>query len=311
MKKIPFLLLEIIGILFLAAMLIIFGISKYNDFFNHYSKYSVKFKDIDGLCVGSPVRFAGLHVGHVIKQELKDNKIIVIFKITDRNIKIPEGSVAGIEFTGLVGSKSLEIKPPQTKNDNGKELYSINPVRVNSFKEVMTVLSESSLDFSRDVLSFLGKNEKNVKSDLKNTGNLLKEKAILLEQSNEQIKTFTQNGVDNTRELKEILQETNENIASAHKTLNKLINSDEVQNNIEKVKEISDFIENGEVNKKIQEVNENVENIDKKIKKFNGKVSKIKDKELKYINEFNESLKNAAEKIQRLAKSIKEKASEK
>ena len=178
MKKILFLLLEVVVIVFLVSILILLGINKYNDSFNDFSKYIIKFNDIDGLCVGAPVRVAGLHSGHVVKQELKNNKIFVIFKITDKNIKIPEGSVASIEFTGLAGSKSLEIKPPETKSENGQEFYLIEPLRVNFFFEIQNIISETVLDFSRAMLDFFNQNET---TNLKNVSKDLKEKTILFE----------------------------------------------------------------------------------------------------------------------------------
>ena len=51
--------------------------------------YSVIFKDVDGLSVGSPVKLMGKHVGNIIKLELLDSEIYVTFRITEENTIIP------------------------------------------------------------------------------------------------------------------------------------------------------------------------------------------------------------------------------
>ena len=69
--------------------------------------------DIDGLIVGSPVNFMGVPVGHVTKLKIvNDDEIFVKFVIKDKSIKLPKGTIANVEFSGLGGSKSIELYPP-------------------------------------------------------------------------------------------------------------------------------------------------------------------------------------------------------
>ena len=63
--------------------------------------------DVDGLIVGSPVRMMGIEVGHVTKIKPIKDEVFVRFIITEKDLKIPQGTVATVEFSGMAGSKSL------------------------------------------------------------------------------------------------------------------------------------------------------------------------------------------------------------
>ena len=75
--------------------------------------YTITFNDIDGIINCSPVRFMGLVSGHVRKLTYHKDSIEVQIIITKKNMKIPPGSVASVEFSGIAGSKSIEIMPPE------------------------------------------------------------------------------------------------------------------------------------------------------------------------------------------------------
>ena len=93
MRKLVFLLLEIlIGILLLSIICFV-GINKFSEHLKSYPTYTVRFNDVDGLSVGSPVRLMGIQVGHVVRLELLESEIYVTFRITQKNTKIPDGSI--------------------------------------------------------------------------------------------------------------------------------------------------------------------------------------------------------------------------
>ncbi len=104
------------GILLVFFTGIIFTYSK---FFVEPNVYNIKFKDIDGITQGSPVRFMGINVGYVRGLKAKDKYVNVQILITEKNMKIPNGTVARVEFYGLGGSKSIELMPPDDVNDTG------------------------------------------------------------------------------------------------------------------------------------------------------------------------------------------------
>lgn len=68
--------------------------------------------DVDGLIVGSPVRTMGVEVGYITKIKPTNNEVFVKFLITDKDITIPQGTKATVEFNGMAASKSLELYVP-------------------------------------------------------------------------------------------------------------------------------------------------------------------------------------------------------
>ena len=89
----------------------------YSKIFVEPNVYDIDFKDIDGITKGSPVRFMGINVGYVRKLKSKNEHIKVQIIITEKNMKIPNGTVARVEFYGLGGSKSIELMPPDGSCD--------------------------------------------------------------------------------------------------------------------------------------------------------------------------------------------------
>ena len=76
--------------------------------------------DVDGLIVGSPVKFLGTQIGHVTKIQLVSSDvysdIYVKFIITQKDLTLPTGAIATVEGSGLGGSKALEIYPPEDED---------------------------------------------------------------------------------------------------------------------------------------------------------------------------------------------------
>jgi len=104
--------------------------------YNHYQKqkdfknYQIFMEDVDGLIVGSPVRFLGVQIGYVKKIQLISSDIYVKFTVTQKDLLLPPGSIATIEGSGLGGSKSLEIYPPNKNFPTDKIIASKDPTRL-------------------------------------------------------------------------------------------------------------------------------------------------------------------------------------
>ncbi|MBR1619016.1 MCE family protein [bacterium] len=85
-----------------------------------YKSYQIFMNDVDGLIVGSPVKFLGTQIGHVTKIQLVSSDvysdIYVKFIITQKDLTLPTGAIATVEGSGLGGSKALEIYPPEDEN---------------------------------------------------------------------------------------------------------------------------------------------------------------------------------------------------
>lgn len=96
---------------------------------NNENDYQTFLQDVDGLIVGSPVRMMGIEVGHVTKIKPTKDEVYVKFIITNPDVYVPQGTSVTVEFSGMAGSKSLELYPPKKGNyiDSSTPLMTINP----------------------------------------------------------------------------------------------------------------------------------------------------------------------------------------
>lgn len=71
-----------------------------------------KFRQVDGLSVGSPVHLAGIKVGEVSRMEFeaRTNQAVVTFYIANA-IKLSEDTSAQVVTDGLLGPKFLKLVP--------------------------------------------------------------------------------------------------------------------------------------------------------------------------------------------------------
>lgn len=112
-----------LGIIFSA---IIFAYSK---LFIEPNIYTIQFKDIDGITTGSPVRFMGMNIGYVRNLISSEKFVNVEIIVTKKEMKIPNGTIARVEFYGLGGSKSVELMPPDGSCNVG--ILTDSTIRIN------------------------------------------------------------------------------------------------------------------------------------------------------------------------------------
>lgn len=95
---------------------LVLGVIIFSIYLNHkksYDLHNIFMQDVDGLIVGSPVNLMGVPIGHVTKLKIiNDDEVFVRFVIKDKSIKLPKGTIANVEFSGMAGSKSIELYPP-------------------------------------------------------------------------------------------------------------------------------------------------------------------------------------------------------
>ena len=111
----------------LVVILIIVAISTFTYISKEKSStndYQIFLQDVDGLIVGSPVRMMGIEVGHVTKIKPTNDEVYVKFILTNPDVYIPQGTAVTVEFSGMAGSKSLELYLPD------KDTYIDNSVPV-------------------------------------------------------------------------------------------------------------------------------------------------------------------------------------
>lgn len=106
-----------------------FSLTKIHQEKNDVNDYQIFLQDVDGLIVGSPVRMMGIEVGHVTKIKPMKNDVYVKFILTNPEVYIPRGTTVTVEFSGMAGSKSLELYLPDknTYVDSNSQLLTVNP----------------------------------------------------------------------------------------------------------------------------------------------------------------------------------------
>lgn len=94
--------------------------------------YQIFMPDVDGLVVGSPVKFMGVQVGYIERIKIIRDEVYIKIVITDKEVTFPKGSVATVEFNGMGGSKSLEVYPPTQESLTVNKLIVVqSPTRLN------------------------------------------------------------------------------------------------------------------------------------------------------------------------------------
>ncbi len=88
--------------------------------------YQIFLSDADGLMVGSPVKYSGVQIGYIDTLKIVSNQVYARFRITQDDFSIPAGSIASVEFSGLGGSKSLELYPPTEQSIASKNLIFVD-----------------------------------------------------------------------------------------------------------------------------------------------------------------------------------------
>lgn len=108
-----------------------------------YRSYQIFINDADGLIVGSPVRFLGIKIGHVTKIQLISSDIYsdiyVKFIVTQKDLTLPTGAIATVEGSGLGGSKSLEIYPPEGESQD-KIIVTKDSTRLNKVMSLFNTI---------------------------------------------------------------------------------------------------------------------------------------------------------------------------
>ncbi len=85
---------------------------KHEKHLSQFKTYRIFMQDVDGLIEGSSVRMMGVPIGFVKTINIVEDQVYVKFLITDKNVVLPQGVMATVEFNGMAGSKSLELYPP-------------------------------------------------------------------------------------------------------------------------------------------------------------------------------------------------------
>lgn len=176
---------------------------------NDTNDYHVFLPDVDGLIIGSPVRMMGIEVGHVVKIKPVKDEVYIKFILKDPDIVIPRGTKITVEFTGMAGSKSLELYPPDktTYIDSDTPIFDVNsPKRLRDALALLDDMYKKLTSIIWNVSSFGEKLDK-AKLDLLNVGSGNVQFGEFLEYSNE----FLDESTHKADELRKSMEEFKSN----------------------------------------------------------------------------------------------------
>ncbi len=181
----------IIGITVLISLaLLVWGLNylKGLNIFEKNIHYSAIYKKIEGLTVSNPVLVNGYKVGQVTEVKFHpsmDGRVLVIFNVTQKEFKIPKGTIAKITSLDLLGSKSIDLivkqnatefyvpgdtLPSEVEASLSEEVNNqILPLKVKAedlLSSVDTLLNALKLIFNEDVKQGVDKNIKNLTASM-------------------------------------------------------------------------------------------------------------------------------------------------
>jgi hypothetical protein len=158
--KKKYIFIEILLLIFLFTAITLGSYYLFKAKLSHEEEYHVVFHDIDGLIVGSPVRLMGVDVGHVRQIQNIYDDIHLVFVINNKKIKIPKNAVATVQFTGIAGSKSLEILPLHNSKQYNSSFVVIEPIRINKAFSLQNAITESVVGYTRSISDLIGNKSK-------------------------------------------------------------------------------------------------------------------------------------------------------
>ena len=138
-SKLKYIRIEIL-IWIIALLLLLLGITvHYRNSLKQYETHKIFLSDIDGLIVGSPVKLMGVQVGYVSKIKIVGDSVYLRFIIKDKNLHLPWGTMANVEFSGMAGARSLELYPPSSESKE-QELDYIKVINTTRLSESARML---------------------------------------------------------------------------------------------------------------------------------------------------------------------------
>lgn len=119
------------------------------DLFRHGTQLQARFRSIQELKPGDPVRMAGKDIGRVRAIAFDEDRLVVHLKITDATARVRTDSTATIKFSGLLGQNYVSIDFGTSRGEilkDGGLLQTVDPQDVN---ELITKLDGVAGDIKK------------------------------------------------------------------------------------------------------------------------------------------------------------------
>ena len=198
-------------LMWLIVVMIFVGLSSMGIIFKEKQEknyHRIFLQDVDGLTVGSPVRMMGVEIGYVKRIRPVKEEVYIKFVITNPDIELPQGTKATVEFSGMAGSRSLELYPPTTKFENEDSvavLETLPPKRLHDALSLLNNMFKKLDSISYSASSFGAKLEetgiKSTKNDIITTSENFKD---FLQYTEKFMKESEENSTDLMNSLKRL-----------------------------------------------------------------------------------------------------------
>ncbi len=127
----------------------------------HRQVLTLTFRDANEMTRGANVRMMGVDIGYVDDIWVQEDEVDVVIRTMPDAPKIPPGSLATIQFTGLVGSKSIEIIPADPSirraTADGQYLNVEEPIRLKDYFDYNIEIAEALRMGAENLSDFFGK----------------------------------------------------------------------------------------------------------------------------------------------------------
>lgn len=123
-------------------------------------RITLHFRNANEISKGSPVRLMGTDIGFVSDLHIRQDHVEVTVQTYPNTLEIPSGSSFNILFTGLGGSKSIEVVVPNNPKPlvNGQPVYRIEePVTMRDTLNASIDMTQSLQQGAENIADFFGK----------------------------------------------------------------------------------------------------------------------------------------------------------
>lgn len=122
---------------------------------------NLHFKDANEISRGSAVRMMGMDIGFVNDVRILKDHVEIIVQTNPDAPKIPSGATFTVLFTGLAGSKSIEVELPDSPPHptiNGKPIYLVEePIRMKDTLNASIDVTQALQKGAENIADFFGK----------------------------------------------------------------------------------------------------------------------------------------------------------
>jgi hypothetical protein len=259
-----YIFIEILLLCFLTSVVTFGFYTLFHTNWGHNKEYHVVFHDVDGLIVGSPVRLMGINIGNVQKIQNLYDDVHLTFVISEKEIELPKKIVATIQFTGIAGSKSLELLPVAKCQQLNCSMMTIEPIRINKAFSIQNSIMESLVGYTKSVSEVIGQNSvRDTHKLLRKTAKEINGATTDLDELNHSLKRSTGEISVTSQEIQKSLMEFNNSLVSLKENPNES-NQDEPA-----LSEFNSFVQSNLSENNINYFHKKIINVSKTVKKIN------------------------------------------